>query len=128
MNFEESIKYLNTKDLDTFLNQNNIIFERSYTKIYDYIENELIRYSLHQNFDDNRFYMVDICYGGLVTFEYECGPGFVSRVLFEDNKGWYNTNKTELFKTILEHITAFVKSDDEISVDDKIQDDETSDE
>ena len=102
----------NTNDLDIFLNENNIKYEK---KIYNKNGNR-INYNLQQNFDIGRYYSVQIMIWDdgheMTTFEYDSEKyNYVSTILFEEHSKWKNINKKILFQIILEHMTEYVESD-----------------
>ena len=104
---------VNTNELDVFLKENCINYEKTYKEPHGYKKNGYIRYYLYQNFNVDRHYYIDIRYN-LVTFEYESEKdNYVSISLFEEDNEWKNINKKELFETILRYITSYIESDDD---------------
>lgn len=105
---------MDTNDLDKFLSDNNIKYNRTFNEYLGYKENGRLRYNLCQNFDAGRYYYIDICYGNLITFEYESEKyNYISTILFEEVNEWKNVDKKKLFEIILEHMNSYILSDDE---------------
>lgn len=104
----------NTYDLDIFLDENCIKYNKTYQKPNGHKEDKYIRYYLHQTFNIDRNYMIDIFYNDLVIFEYESEKyAYISTILFEENNNWENINKKLLFGLILKHMSSYVESDNE---------------
>lgn len=91
-----------------------IKYKRTYEEPHGYKENGYIRYYLYQDFDIGRHYSIDIRYDKLVTFEYASKKyNYVSTSLFEEVNEWENINKKKLFEIFLQHMTAYIESDNE---------------
>jgi len=109
----------NTDIVDTFLNQNNITYEKKY-----YEEDNYVRYFLNQNFDKGRYYSI-IIQDSLTTFEYDSEKyNFVATIIFEEHEIWEQVDKKTMFDLILKHMTTYVESDYEVESNNDTQSDD----